>query len=47
MVNKDVYILYSAIKMGFFDKIDNVSGSNIIIITAREVILSLASDSYA
>ena len=33
--------------MGFFDKIDNVSDTNIIIITAREVILSLASDSYA
>jgi len=25
-----VTTLYSAIKMGFFDKIDNVSGSNII-----------------
>jgi len=25
-----VTALYSAIKMGFFDKIDNVSGSNII-----------------
>jgi len=25
-----VTILYSSVKMGFFDKIDNVSGSNII-----------------
>ena len=29
-INYVLSTLYSAVKMGFFDKIDNVSGSNVI-----------------